>query len=496
MNEAQTNLEWRQSPARAIVLALALSVNLGSCGDGNGRPGDPSVGTQSPPPPARVVLSGQIRAYDAASSGYRGNNGRWYSYQQSRTACPTEFGGFPNNPYSPPSCFVWLTPPQGAGRDWVSSVGPWWVDVNHMQLPGGDGYGFIHVLAFTQIPGALYAPLDLDGTMVRFTARKDAIFSTLEADSRDGLRKGHVYLWIQTFARPLAPCTPDPQIGENCTRQSDYIMTGGYAEFFEVDTQATAEGKSLSFDLSADRAADWTCLGRGVNVKYDCRPITEALRNVAAIGFVLAPVPACPTVPDSKGGEICDLAKIDAEPGRHFAGGRFDIRGFTLDYPETRPNEAALLTFVSTPASQITWSLPRPAAREVFREGSGLYIPAPITAGAMTVGLSREVQIDGGDAPAYELYLITTGVENSSHGNEMRIRSRDPSRNLDRVLFVAPFDGDDTFSMHLRNDQLLFLKNDVTIHSEPSPCPTVGDCLLTPYIRAFRLTQPVPVYRY
>lgn len=132
----------------------------------------------------------------------------------------------------------------------------------------------------------------------------------------------------------------------------------------------------------------------------------------------------------------------------------------------------------------------------MFRENSGLYIPAPITAGAMTVGLSREVQIDGGDAPAYELHLITTGVENSSHGNEMRIRSRDPSRNLDRVLFVAPFDDDDTFSMHLRNDQLLFLKNDVTIHSEPSPCPAVGDCALTPYIRAFRLTPTVPVYRY
>lgn len=441
-------------------------------------------------------MSSQIRAYDAASSGYRGNNGRWYSYQQSRAACPTEFGGFPNNPYSPPSCFVWLTGSQGAGRDWVSSVGPWWVDVNHMQLPGGDGYGFIHVVAFTQIPGALYAPLDLDGTVVRLTARKDPIFSTLEADSRDGLRKGHVYLWFQTNARPVADCKPDPSIGENCTRQSNYILTGRYSEAFEVDTHATADGRDLSFRLSVDDDADWTCLGRGQNIKYDCQPLTEALQNVAIMGFVIAPVAACPTSPNSNGGEVCDLAKIDAEPGRHFAGGRFDIRGFTLDYPETRQNEAALLTFVSTPASQITWSLPRQAAREVFRESSGLYIPAPITAGAMTVGLSREVQIDGGDAPAYELYLITTGVENSSHGNEMRIRSRDPSRNLDRVLFVAPFDDDDTFSMHLRNDQLLFLKNDVTIHSEPSPCPAVGDCALTPYIRAFRLTPTVPVYRY
>jgi hypothetical protein len=378
----------------------------------------------------------------------------------------------------------------------VSSTGPWWVDVNHMQLPGGDGYGFIHVLAFTQIPGALYAPLDLNGTMVRFTARKDALFSTLEAGSRDGLRKGHVYLWFQTYARSVADCRPDPSIGENCTRQSNYILTGRYTEAFEVDTRATTDGRDLAFRLSVDDGADWTCLGRGQNIKYYCQPLTEALRNVAIMGFVIAPVAACPTVPDGKGGEVCDLAKIDAEPGRHFAGGRFDIRGFTLDYPETRPNEAALLSFVSTPASQITWSLPRPGAREVFREGSGLYIPAPITAGAMTIGMSREVQIDAGDAPAYELYLITTGVENKSQGNEVRIRSRDPTRGLDRVLFVAPFDENDNFSMHLRAGQLLFMKNDVTIHSEPSPCPASGDCLLTPFVRAYRLTRTVPVYRY
>jgi hypothetical protein len=132
----------------------------------------------------------------------------------------------------------------------------------------------------------------------------------------------------------------------------------------------------------------------------------------------------------------------------------------------------------------------------VFREGSGLYIPAPITAGAMTIGMSREVQIDAGDAPAYELYLITTGVENKSQGNEVRIRSRDPTRGLDRVLFVAPFDENDNFSMHLRAGQLLFMKNDVTIHSEPSPCPASGDCLLTPFVRAYRLTRTVPVYRY
>ena len=94
------------------------------------------------------------------------------------------------------------------------------VDVNHMRLPGGDGYGFIHVLASTQIPGALFAPLDLDGTVVRFTARKDVAYRTLQADSRDGLRRSHAYLWFQTYARPVTPCTPDPQIGENCTQQS------------------------------------------------------------------------------------------------------------------------------------------------------------------------------------------------------------------------------------------------------------------------------------
>lgn len=483
----------RRAPAVYVSAAIILAF-IGGCGGGGGNtPTSTPVGGLPPP---KASLPENIRAYDAASSGYRGNNGRWYSYQQSRSACPTEFGGFPNNPYSPPSCFVWLTGPSGAGRDWVSSVGPWWIDANHMRLPGGDGYGFIHVLAFTQIPGALYVPLDLNGTVVRFTARKDAIYRTLQADSRDGLRPSRAYLWFQTYARPLEACTPDPQIGENCTRQSGYILTGRYAESFEVDTQATVEGRSLSFTLSADQAADWSCMGRGVNIKYDCRPFAEALRNVAAIGFVLAPVPACPTVPDGKGGEVCDLAAIDADPDRYFARGRFDIRDFTVEYPETRPTQAALLDFATTPTSQTAWSLPRPASRTAFTDGSGLYLPAPIVAGAMTIGLSREVQIDAGDAPAYELYLITAGVENRFHGNEVHIRSRDPVRGLDSVLFLAPFDDDDTFSMHLRAGQLLFMKNDVTIHSEPSPCPASGDCLLTPFVRAYRLTGTVPVYRY
>lgn len=483
-------------PSTACVAVAVALACLGGCGGGGGSAPTAAAAVGLPQPPPEASLPEKIHAYDAASSGYRGNDGRWYSYQQSRSPCSTEFGGFPNNPYSPPSCFTWLTGQSGAERDWVSASGPWWVDVNHMRLPGGDGYGFIHVLALTRIPGALYAPLDLHGTVVRFTARKDAAYRTLQADSRDGTRGSRAYLWFQTYARPVTPCTPDPQIGENCTRQSDYILTGGYAESFEVDTQATDEGRSLSFDLSAERATDWTCLGHGVNIKYDCRPIAEALRNVAAIGFVLAPVPACPTVPDGKGGEVCDLAAIDADPDRYFARGRLEIRAFTVEYPETRRTKAALLDFATTPASQTTWSLPRVAAPTAFTEGSGLYLPTPIVAGAMTIGLSREVQIDAGAAPAYELYLITAGVENSSHGNEVRIRSRDPARGLDRVLFLAPFDDDDTFSMHLRAGQLLFMKNDVTIHSEPSPCPASGDCLLTPFVRAYRLTRTVPVYRY
>lgn len=475
----------------AKILAAAILGTLGGCGGGGSASSTPA----QPQAASSVPISVRIFAFDSTTGGWRPNNGRWYAYAQSRDPCTTEFGGFPNNPVSPPSCFVWLTGSAGPGSDWISSRGPWWVDPNHRPVQGGDGYGFVHVVAFVQVPAALYGPLDLTGSVASFLVRKDAAFTTVMADSRDGLRKGHVYLWLQTHARPVADCTPDPSSGENCTRQSDYILTGKYDPAYELDSLADAAGKEVSLTLSADEPALWTCLGRGENIKYECEPIADALREVAAVGLMMAPVAPCPAVSAADGTRSCDLQTIDGDPGRYFAQGTIDIKDFRIRYPELRTAAAEIVQFPAA-AAATRWTPPVPAGAQTFGPGSGLHLPRPIAAGAMRIGLSTQMSPTTLDSGGLQLYLITAGVEPNLTENQIRVVGRSDDGRYDKVLFIAPFGPQDSFSLHRRGDRIVFMRNDVALHSEPAPCPAVGDCVLTPFISLYGATVPVPVYRY
>lgn len=478
-----------------LLKAMAAMQSLLATGCGGGAA--PSGG-ETFAEPASITLSGSLNAFDSTTGRWRANNGRWYTYRQSREPCDTEFGGFPNNPVSPPSCFAWLSAEGGPGTGWVTAQGPWWVDPNHRQLPGGDGYGFVHVVAAAQIPAALFAPLDVVDTSVSFTIRRSASFSTVMASSRDGLRKGHVYLWFQTRARPVSGCSPDPTVGENCTRQSNYILTGRYDPKFELDSIAGAEVKDLSFMLSADDPTLWTCLGRGENAKYDCLPIDEALRSVAFIGLVLAPVAPCPALTAANGAQTCDLARIDADPTRYFATGTIELKDLKIRYPGRRDTEAKLLSFPSAPPAD-RWTSPLPSASHVFGPGSGLYLPRPISGGtmrAMRIGLSTQTSPATLEGAGLQLYLITAGSEPGMTEDQIRFVRRSDDGRYDTVLFIAPFGPQDSLSLHLHRDRLILLRNDAALHSEPSPCPATGECLLTPFISLYGPTTPAPVYRY
>ena len=490
--QCSTRRQSRRLFLWGLVVLLPIPLVTG-CGSG----GAASSGV-IPNEPASIMLAETLSAFDSTTGRWRANNGRWYTYRQSREPCETEFGGFPNNPVSPPSCFAWLSGEGGPGTGWVTAQGPWWVDPNHRQLPGGDGYGFVHVVAFTQIPAAALGPLDLTGTSVSFTIRRSATFSTVMAASRDGLRKGHVYLWFETRARPITGCRPDPTIGENCTRQSNYILTGRYDPKYELDSIADTEAKDLSFMLSADDPSLWTCLGRGENVKYDCLPIDEALRSVATIGLLLAPVAPCPALTAANGVKSCDLPRIDADPRRYFATGNIEIKDLKIRYPGRRDTEARLLQFpLVTPTDG--WTSPLPSASHVFGPGSGLYLPIPIasgTMGAMRIGLSTEASPATLESAGLQLFLITAGTEPGMTEDQIRIVRRSDDGRYNTVLGIAPFGPQDSFSLHLHRDRLVFLRNDAALHSEPSPCPAIGDCVLTPFISLIGQTAPVPVYRY
>ena len=115
----------------------------------------------------------------------------------------------------------------------------------------------------------------------------------IEAYSREGLRRSHIYLWVQDAPRPIDSCVPDPSIGENCTRQSNYILTARDDPMLQFDRENNAGANRVK--LAEYSETEWTCLGRGRNVKYDCMPVADVLKNVYAIGFIAAPVRACIT---------------------------------------------------------------------------------------------------------------------------------------------------------------------------------------------------------
>jgi hypothetical protein len=483
------NLLWR----------LLASISLVSLLQHFSHPANASDFSSQPFPTTQIA--NPIYAFDSTVGGWRPNNGRWYSYKQARDPCPTELGGFPNNPISPPSCFIWLTGTNGPGSEWIVSEGPWWVDPNHAHDLGGNGFGYIHVIAFSQIPAAHFGPVDLHGTTVTFDARVSASFKTQLAASRYGDETGHVYLWFQTYPRPIADCSPDPQTGENCTRQSNYILTGKLSEEksrFRIDRLSVGTEISFKYKIDADNYANWTCLGRGRNVKYDCLPISLALRQAAIIGFVLAPVPTCPTTRSATGEMLCDLDRVYADPSRYFPTGKVEIKNFKIAYESLRNITAARISFSERKrnTSLDAWSSEIAAMRESLSVNSGIYIPSPPPTGAFAIGL-RQTSPDGTKKRSqFELRLISRDHEKGVKADIAQVVVQGNNRSTGKPLFVAPFESGDNFAIHVRESEIVFLKNASALHTEAFPCSTVDTCRLTPYIRLLGKTPEIPAYRY
>ena len=185
-------LPLRRGPSLRRILGWALgalALTQAACDGGGGKAS--SLNTGATGHWAARSIDATVYVFNADLGGWRPNNGRWYSYQQSSAPCATGVG-FETNRFSPASCFSWLTDAEGAKAQWVTSTGPWWIDPNHMMRLGGNGFGFINVLAFSQIPAALQSTANLDDSTVSFTARVDPAFSTVEADSAAGRRKAQI----------------------------------------------------------------------------------------------------------------------------------------------------------------------------------------------------------------------------------------------------------------------------------------------------------------
>lgn len=479
-----------QSPTLAGIVGraaclLALMI-LSACG---------ADAPELPPEPETIGMNQRIHVFDSDLGGWAWNTGRWYNYVLADLPCESGID-LAASLFSPSACFQWISPEVGAAGDWVSSVGPWWIDPNHMTLPGGTGFGFINVVAFAQIPAATRSPANLDRSVISFEARVSQDFSTNTVLTADGERKGHVYLWFQTSPRKITPCTPDPLVGEDCTRQSDYILTGDGSPSFEIDRIPADEVKRFTFAAKASDASQWTCLGRGSSVKYDCIDFAEALRTASVIGFVIAPTRPCPTWVNEAGTQVCDAQTMLAAPNEHLNFGTFQVKAFSITKEATRPTTAtrvALPAALSDPEiADDRWSTPKMGVARTFVAGSGVHFPIDTEFKALRVGLSSEVTPDSIDEAGYQLYIAPAGTDRDQPENNLMVVTKGESGAFDRANVIGRYRVGDTLGMFFEEDRLVFLKNDEVIMEAPSPCSPAPSCSLRPFYAAFGLPTAIP----
>ena len=77
-------------------------------------------------------------------------------------------------------------------------------------------------------------------------------------------------------------------------------------------------------------------LGRGRNVKYDCIPVADVLKNFYVIGFIAAPVRGCITNKPWEVGGVCDTQKNEKYLPIIFNPGDFLIKDFSISIREVK----------------------------------------------------------------------------------------------------------------------------------------------------------------
>jgi hypothetical protein len=377
------------------------------------------------------------------------NSGRFYFYPVQSSAIVCGATPFAIGEFSRAGCLAWFdqqswNPLGPGGLGYLHSESPWWTDPNHriptpaynpISLPNPNpGLGYINVIAFVQPPSAVYNPLNLAYGKLSFRLRKDSNFVPLVAESRVGPRRGHLYVWFQTSSRILDPsvCTPNPARGEDCTRQSDYIMSDHELDnpAFQLDTNIAPNVWSQDVATLSPIDDDWTCLGRGDNVKYECEPIATALTHVQYVGFIVAPVCTTPDPATPGAVWICDnsgtfgfarrgrFSSLSADSGNH---GAIDIGDVVLSTPMVE--SAAWFSFaglsvggagsdLSEPAGVTDGWNARAASSQVVTGGDSVAVDfvAGDSATTKVVGLSRQGDSGRPEAIDFGIYLGDSGA--------------------------------------------------------------------------------------
>jgi len=479
------NIFSKQALGRKVVSAVIVGGMLASCGGGGSESPSAAAPPVSPNPPATrlsvdLIEDPTVWEYKASQGGRILNFGRWYNYVQSDQVCPSGIG-FGLGPLSPAACWNFLTDYAGPkADDWIASEGPWWIDPNHQQLPGGNGFGLINVIAFMSLPSAVDSPADLTNAVVSFDTVTYPTFSTVTAPSKIGLQKSHVWLWFQTAPRPVANCTPDPQIGENCTRQSDYILTGDLSPTYQIDGPATGAAIPRSFTIDPTQSSDWTCLGAGLNVKYDCLPFEEAIKQVSVMGFIAGPVLPCPVLEGSQP-PVCDMAAIRADTARYFNVGQIAFRNFNIKQGYKRNSALYQMVWEPVPDAAVSsladWSAITYGQATTFKPGTGLRLQPG--EGSTRFGIASRNTTQNFSLTGPQVYVADWEPLPGIGGGQIRVVSEDASGEFTVDRFAATYNVGDAVGLLFTTDALVVLKNGEVVHRFPLRCPT--ECSYRPF---------------
>lgn len=455
---------------RGALSALIVGLLLAACGL-----------SDTPASKLSSVADSTVWEYKLAQGGRILNFGRWYNYIQTDALCATGIG-FALGPLSPPSCWNYLSAESGPNvDDWVVSKGPWWIDPNHQQILDGNGFGFINVIAFMQLPSAIESAADLTKATVSFDTVTYPGFSTVSAPSKLGTQKSHVWLWFQTAHRQQPDCTPDPQIGENCTRQSNYILTGDLGKAYQIDGVPDGAAASRRFVIDPAKHDDWTCLGAGLNVKYDCMPFNQAIKQVSHIGFIAGPVLPCPQLEHSSP-LVCDMAIIRSDVARYFNVGQIAFRNFNIKQGYTRQTALYDVDWEPEPDDAMStregWSAIHYGKSITFKPGNGLRLQ-PGT-GHTSFGLSRVNNTQDYSVVGPNVYLLVNEQPvQGLGGGQIRVVSADEGGRYKIDRFVSTYNVGDAVELLVTTDALAVLKNGEVVHRFPVSCST--QCNFYPY---------------
>jgi len=318
----------------------------------------------------------------------------------------------------------------------------------------------------------------MQNSIVGFSARKSADFSTIYADSSLGYLKSQIYLWFQTAARSIDDCSPNPQIGENCTRQSDYIMTAN-----PIDDLLGEAEETVSLTILGNNADEWTCLGAGTNVRYECEDFHTAIQKVETIGFIAGPVATCPI------NNVTGLCNIDVDVSDFYNTGTFEFRSFSIASGFVRSNILYEIGFSEVAEQEPAegWQPIQYAMPENFESGSGLHAKVNSVTGYTRLGLSTNNSHYLFSTVGFQIYL-------TAENQNMLVVEMAEDSSFTIIKAVSRYELNDTVGLYMKDDKMLVLRNDEIVYSTQLPC---NSCSLYPFISSLGASNDnITVYRH